>query len=641
MHESVLPAIAGRRAILLTGAAGTGKSTLAAQLAAALARSGRQCACVSCDPGSPAFGMPGAVCLGVWRGDGWELVDFEPLCSLDAVRFRLPLVQAVGRLRERHAHDALLIDGPGAVRGVAAAEIAGGLAAAARADAVLALERDGARGTFSAELAALGIPVHRVLAAADAHPPSKRERALRRTARWDEYLAAAAAHDVDLERVAVVGMPPAAEAPAEWGGRQIALLRGETCVALGEADALDGAVLRARVRGDPRNATALLVRDARRGAHRLLETLRPAAPADVESRGIESVSAAHVARPQSSSGRGLSPTAKVGPFAVALLNGVFGDPLLLARLRYGRRCLLFDLGDAGRLRTRIAHDITDVFISHAHIDHVAGLLWLLRSRIGAFPPCRIYGPPGLAANVAGTVAGVHWDRVADRAPRFDVAELHGARVRRFAVTAGQGPERFIGETDASDGVLLADPLLRVRAAELDHRTPVLAYALEPRVEIKVRKERLDALGVPPGPWLTALKNRIAAGDDSAAIELPGGGTKSVHELAAQLVLVSPGEKLAYATDLADTPANRSRLIELARGAHTFFCEAPFCEPDADRAALTGHLTARACGEIATAAGVERLIPFHFSRRYESEPARVYREVRAACARTVLPSCLRD
>lgn len=51
------------------------------------------------------------------------------------------------------------------------------------------------------------------------------------------------------------------------------------------------------------------------------------------------------------------------------------------------------------------------------------------------------------------------------------------------------------------------------------------------------------------------------------------------------------------------------------------------------AVRTGHLTARACGEIATAAGVERLIPFHFSRRYESDP---YREVRAVCSRAVVP-----
>jgi len=83
-----------------------------------------------------------------------------------------------------------------------------------------------------------------------------------------------------------------------------------------------------------------------------------------------------------------------------------------------------------------------------------------------------------------------------------------------------------------------------------------------------------------------------------------------------------------------------RLESLAKDAHTFFCEAPFCEAYSAQSLRTGHLTTRACGEIATAARVERLIPFHFSRRYQDEPARVYAEVRAQCARAVIPRQMR-
>ena len=86
-----------------------------------------------------------------------------------------------------------------------------------------------------------------------------------------------------------------------------------------------------------------------------------------------------------------------------------------------------------------------------------------------------------------------------------------------------------------------------------------------------------------------------------------------------------------------TSSNRERLIALARCAHTFFCEATFSEADAGQARRTGHLTARASGEIATAADVQRFIPFHFSRRYEKAPEILYQEVTAACSRAVLPS----
>jgi ribonuclease BN (tRNA processing enzyme) len=107
-------------------------------------------------------------------------------------------------------------------------------------------------------------------------------------------------------------------------------------------------------------------------------------------------------------------------------------------------------------------------------------------------------------------------------------------------------------------------------------------------------------------------------------------------LAPELLLIRPGDKLVYATDLADTGANRERLVGLARDANTLFCEAAFCEAETERAASTGHLTTRACGEIAVAANVGRLVPFHFSRRYEDDRYQVYGEVRAHCPQTVVP-----
>jgi ribonuclease BN (tRNA processing enzyme) len=226
--------------------------------------------------------------------------------------------------------------------------------------------------------------------------------------------------------------------------------------------------------------------------------------------------------------------------------------------------------------------------------------------------------------------------VGDRAPRFAIAELHGERVERFQVTAGHAGAEHAGGAAAPEGLVLAEPLLRVRATLLDHRTPVVAYALEPNADIKVRKERLAALGLKPGPWLAQLKRAVAARETGAALDLPNGDRRTAGDLAAELLLIRPGKKLVYATDLADTTANREHLVALARGAHTLFCEAAFCETDAERAAATGHLTARACGEIATTSGVERLVPFHFSRRYEDDRAKVYREVRAACARAIEP-----
>jgi ribonuclease BN (tRNA processing enzyme) len=326
----------------------------------------------------------------------------------------------------------------------------------------------------------------------------------------------------------------------------------------------------------------------------------------------------------------------VGPFAAVLANGIFGDPLLHVRLKHRRRSFLLDLGEASALPARIAHRTADIFVSHTHIDHIAGFLWLLRARIGDFPPCRLYGPPELSANIAGLVAGVCWDRAGTRGPRFEVAELDAERLTRFAVSTETRVPQPISEETAAEGVILTEPGLRVRAATLDHGTPVLAFALEPERSLKVREDVLIRRALVPGPWLTALKSAIARGQRDLAIQLPNGETHDAGALASELLLIEPGEKLVYATDLADTPDNRGRLVELARGAHTLFCEATFLEADAAQAERTGHLTARACGEIAAAAGVGQLVPFHFSLRYRADPLQVYREVAAACPQTRVP-----
>ncbi len=630
--------IAGRllgsdRRVLLFGEPGSGKSTLAAGLARALGQGGHPCACIGADPGSPAFGVPGAVCRGEWRDGGWALLALDALCSLDAARFRLPLVSAVRRLAERAPRGALLVDAPGLVRGAAAAALLLGLAEAARIDLVLVLVRAGVPLPLPAELRALAAEVLMVRAAAEAGAADKRRRARERTRRWDAWLAEAEERVIALAEAQLVGMPPPLDCPPAWVGRQVALLEGARTVGLGELVALEGSTIRVRLLRASGGGSVLLVRDARRGADGLLGTARPMLPPALRHLPPPDV----MPYPAPDDAGGPRPVIRAGPATAILVNGILGDPLLHLRLQQQKRSLLFDLGEAGRLPAGIAHQVSDVFISHAHADHIGGFLWLLRARIGDYPACRVYGPPGLAQNIAGLVGGIHWDRVGERGPRFEVAELHGERLVRFRVQAGRPGPIPLDARPAADGVLWDEPVFRVRAAVLDHAgTPVLAFAFEPAVQIAIRKERLLALGFAPGPWLTELKVRLAAGERAAPLRLPDGRLETAGALADDLALIRPGQTLVYATDLADLAENRRRLTALARGAYALFCEASFAETDAAQAARTGHLTARACGEIATAAGVARLVPFHFSRRYEAEPERIYAEVSAACASVVVP-----
>jgi ribonuclease Z len=322
-----------------------------------------------------------------------------------------------------------------------------------------------------------------------------------------------------------------------------------------------------------------------------------------------------------------------GAATLRLVNGVFGDPLLEVRVHGMRRRLLFDLGEASGLSARELHGVSDVFITHAHIDHIAGFLSLLRSRIGVpLPPCRIFGPPGVADHISGFVSGIRWDRIDDEGPIFLVGDIDEDHIAWHRIQPGK-PRETIEPQAISGGRLQDEPGFTVRCIRLDHGIPVLSFAIELSGQRHIRQNQLDALGLEPGPWVGELLTHLAAGETDAPVTVAPDRQLAVRELAGHLVHESPGTRIVYATDFADTPVNRSALAAHAREADWFFCEATFRREDRRLAATTHHLTTTACGEIAVGARVKHLVPFHFSKRYIRNLAEVYGEIRASCPDT--------
>ncbi|MHC5066894.1 MAG: MBL fold metallo-hydrolase, partial [Planctomycetota bacterium] len=194
--------------------------------------------------------------------------------------------------------------------------------------------------------------------------------------------------------------------------------------------------------------------------------------------------------------------------------------------------------------------------------------------------------------------------------------------------AGHASKRLEAQTRADD-VICRHTEYQVRCVELDHGIPVLAYALDYSAEIHIDRDKLEVLDLAPGDWITTLKRMLREGNTRALIELPNGEKRSAAALRDALVTTLPGKRLVYATDFADTAQNRKRLQQLASGADLFVCEATFCTADFSQAEDTRHLTAQACAEIGKAAQVERLVPFHFSKRYTDRVGEVYAEIRSA------------
>jgi ribonuclease Z len=328
-------------------------------------------------------------------------------------------------------------------------------------------------------------------------------------------------------------------------------------------------------------------------------------------------------------------------FHPALVNGPFGDPALFIDCLFERRALLFDLGDIRAFSARKLLRLSDVFVSHAHMDHFMGFDWLLRLCLGRDQRLRLYGPGGFLAQVEHKLQAYTWNLVQGYATDFtveatEIAPDWHARRALFRCRAAFRREREEGLA-LGDGVLREESEFRVRATFLDHKVPCLAFALEEREHVNVWKNRLEALGLPVGPWLNELKRAVRAGLPGdrpfrvwwRAGDRPEERFIPLGQLREQVLRIVPGQKIAYVTDAVYHADNAARIAELAGGADVLFVETPFLEQDAARAAERYHLTARQAGLLATRAGVKAVVPFHFSPKYRDGGAALRSELAQA------------
>lgn len=321
-------------------------------------------------------------------------------------------------------------------------------------------------------------------------------------------------------------------------------------------------------------------------------------------------------------------------FHPVLINSPFDDPGLFVDFLYSRRSLLFDLGTLNNFSTRKLLRSSHVFVSHAHIDHFIGFDHLLRLCLGREKRLHLYGPPGFVDQVRQRLAAYSWNLVYSYDTDFTIvaSEVHAdgsGLSAEFHCQRGFAAEDF-RSCRFSGGIIHDETGLRVRVTHLDHKIPSLAFALEEKWHVNIMKNRLAELGLAIGPWLKELKEAIVRGAaDDTRITTEAGEVHRLGELKKEVVRISAGQKICYVTDAGYTPENAARIVALAQGADYLFIEATFLHAEAERAAERSHLTARQAGELARAANVGRVIPFHFSPKYRGKEEELRAELELA------------
>jgi ribonuclease Z len=116
------------------------------------------------------------------------------------------------------------------------------------------------------------------------------------------------------------------------------------------------------------------------------------------------------------------------------------------------------------------------------------------------------------------------------------------------------------------------------------------------------------------------------------VDIPGTQIRKkfrLGELAKQIALITPGQKITYITDVVYSDSNNEKIVDFAADSDHLFIEAVFLDEDHEMAKQKYHLTARQAGELAARAGAKQFTVFHFSPRYLGQENLLYQEASEA------------
>jgi ribonuclease Z len=327
-------------------------------------------------------------------------------------------------------------------------------------------------------------------------------------------------------------------------------------------------------------------------------------------------------------------------------NGPLGDPVVYCLSQRSGEALLLDLGDLGNLGNKEILKARHAAVSHTHLDHFIGFDRLLRVNVPHFKPLEISGPPGIIRNIQGKLQGYCWNLLEPGQIKILVHEIdqqgkissamidndHGflpySVDNRTIEAAADDPP--IPQNPAACPMTLTDGT-RIEAVVLDHGTPVCAYMLQSPVRYHIHEDKLESLGLDPGPWIRELQMAMAKKKTGTQFEINGQNWRA-GDLANKILGRVASRPLAYLTDFIFNHDNLARLRKAFSGVERVICETNYRDADREKAANKKHLTTRQAALIAGMLGARNLETFHVSNLYTDRLDLVQEEAQSFFAR---------
>jgi len=306
-------------------------------------------------------------------------------------------------------------------------------------------------------------------------------------------------------------------------------------------------------------------------------------------------------------------------FSIKQVNSPFEDTAFFARNVYKTEGFLFDCGRLGGLTNSEVLAISEIFISHTHIDHFYGFDRILRGTLLSGKRFRVFGPEGIIKNVRGKIDSYTWNLIKSYPVSYEVIELNsGKKEYETAVfSAADGFEMEKGSIKHED-IVLGDGF-RFDFDIFDHRVPSVGYRISEKEMVAFKKDVLETEGFLSGKWIGQLKKSVLAGELEGTVDAEsreGIVTMSIRDAQTRFLEDVKPQSVTFITDIAPSDENFEKAVALANDTSILLIECVFLEEDKDHADFKKHLTMTLSKEIFRKSGADKVRFFHFAPRYD-------------------------